>query len=819
MHRTVNAKVLFVLLGTVLVLGTCIHFLHAHQMWHNTRALARQAQRALAEGELDRAVNYLDRYLTFVPGDTEALAQLGQVLDRMADGPEGRRQALQQLEQVLRREPSRQDLRRRVVSLAIDLYQFHDALDHLDALLPTAPEAEKGELEHLVGWCQDALGHPDQAVAAFRRALQHAPERVSTYVLLAEVLGERLGKSEEAAQVMNALVTANPRSAEALLARARFLEAREDVAGAARDIAQARSLDPTRADLALAAAGLARQKGKLGEARALLQQSLQVQPRSASLYVALAEIELRAGRPADAVTCLRQGLKELPEAADLLGFLADLLLDAHNLPEAEVLVARLRKLPAPPVRTAYLEGRILMEQGQWREAVPKLEGVRPLVGSVPAWASQVEMCLGQCHAKLGDADAELVCFRQAFRLNPSSSVVHYTLTLALLATDNLNEALAELDRVGAGSEAPPAMWADLYDQATRLLVQRRRFAEADRVVRQAARWGLVSQDQARRGAEAALAQRDPARALLLARQAVPLPARDPRDLLWLARVMEAVGRPYEAVQVLRTTVDKGPAAMEVWAGLVGALARSRRAEEAQATLEEAVEKLPPERAALGQARCFESLGHTDKADDQYRKCLEGRPWDVVLLRTTIDFFRRTDQPHKAEPLLRRLLDPQTQAPPDYRARARRQLAMVLAASGKEEAYHEAVALLRNEAAGRGANVLDERARAVVLASRPAQRLEGLRRFEDSLKGHPVSEEDQFLHAQLCESAGMPQRAQLLILDLLATNPENPQYLAFHVRSLLRKGDRNAVRFFLDKLEIIEPQSPRTNELRALLAEN
>src|SRR5947209_5211643 len=150
MRRGVNARVLFVLLGTALVLGGGIHFLHAHQQRQNAAALARQAQRAFDQGELDKAAGYLDRYLAFVPGDTEALAQLGQVLDRLADGPQGRRQALQHLEQVLRREPSRRDLRRRVISLAIDLYQFRDALDHLEVLLAAAPEVEKGELEHLV---------------------------------------------------------------------------------------------------------------------------------------------------------------------------------------------------------------------------------------------------------------------------------------------------------------------------------------------------------------------------------------------------------------------------------------------------------------------------------------------------------------------------------------------------------------------------------------------------------------------------------------------------------------------------------------------
>jgi tetratricopeptide (TPR) repeat protein len=306
---------------------------------------------------------------------------------------------------------------------------------------------------------------------------------------------------------------------------------------------------------------------------------------------------------------------------------------------------------------------------------------------------------------------------------------------------------------------------------------------------------------------------DGARALLLARQAVPESARDYRDLLWLAHVLEAAGEPYQAAQVLRTAAVRNPGLPEVWAALVGVLTRSGRPEEAQPTAEEAERKLPPERLALGLARCAEALGNLDQAEEHYQNSLEKDPGDGVLLRAAIEFFRRTDQPRKAEVLLRRLLDPRTQAPPDYAARARRQLAMVLASSGKDPDYREALALL----GGRGATGENERARAMVLASRPQQRPLALRLFEESLKGQPISEDDQFLRAQLCEAAGAHQQARLLLLDLLATNPENPQYLAFHIRGLVRQGDLTAVRFFLDKLERIEPRSARMSELRTLIA--
>jgi predicted Zn-dependent protease len=589
MHRSVNARVILVLAGTLVVLGGCVHFLHAFQMKQNAGVLARQAQRALAQGELRQAAKYLDRYLAFVPGDTAALAQLGQVLDRLADGPVGRFQALQYLEQALRREPEHRDLRRRVVALAIDQYQFQDALVHLQRLLASAPESEKGELEHLAGWCHDALEQSEEAIAAFRRAIQHEPGRVAAHALLAEVLAERLGRLKEAGQVMNAVVAANPHSTEALLARARFLLSGHDRLGAARDI------------------------------------------RS----------------------------------------------------------------------------------------------------------------------------------------------------------------------------------------ALELLVQRRYFAEADQVARQAAGDGLFDGDLARLSAEAALAVGDRERAVRLAREAVPGSARDYRAALWLARLLDAAGRHNEAAAILRASADKSPRTWEVWAALVAALAHGQNADQARAAIAEAQGKLPPERLELGLAHCWEALGDLAQAERYYRDGLARRPGDLLLLRAASDFFIRSDQPDKAEPLLRRLLEPKTQCPADYAVRARRQLARLLAAHGSEQDYQDALAFLQVNADLHGPSVNDQRARALVLARRSEQRGNALNLFDASLKDQPLSEEDAFTLAQLCAAAGQEQRADQLLRELLATNPNNARYLAFQARELIRRGNRNAAQNVLSRLERIEPQSSRTAELRAL----
>jgi tetratricopeptide (TPR) repeat protein len=603
-------------LGTGLVLGTAVHLLHAYQMRQNASGLAREAERALARQELGKAANYLDRYLSFAPDDTDALAKYAEVLDKLAREVPGRGKALVHLEQALRRDPARRDLRRRAVSLALDLYRFRDALYHLQQLQSGAAASERGELEHLVGWCQDALGQGEEAAAAYRRALTYAPQRVSTYVLLAEVLGERLGRREEALQVMNELVRANPGSSEAQTARARFLQG-----GADSELAN----------------------------------------------------------------------REKTRAAQTLA----------------------------PLREAVLQ-------------------------------------------------------------NPSSSLAHFHLGMALLAAGEVEDAVEELQKASPAADLPAPQRRLFLNRLAEIFIQRRLFAAADKVVRQAEAQGFLDETLARFGAEAALGRRDRARAASLARRAVTVPTRDYRNLLWLAGLLEAAGEPYPAAETLRAATELDPGVPEVWAALAGVLARSRREDEAHAVLEEAEQQLPAQRRPLGLARCHEALGDKEGTEKQYRKCLESTPEDPAVLRAASAFFRHTDQPAKAEPLLRRLLA-SNRTPPDYLPRARRELALVLVAGGKDEHYEEALTLLARNRQSRGGSIEDECARAMVLASRPSQRGLALEVCEKALRGRPVSEENQFILAQLCEAAGTRQRARGFVLDLLATNPQNPQYASFHAK--------------------------------------
>src|SRR5262249_32769674 len=120
---------------------------------------------------------------------------------------------------------------------------------------------------------------------------------------------------------------------------------------------------------------------------------------------------------------------------------------------------------------------------------------------------------------------------EAGRLQPSWGRVPFLAASLDDALDHPEDALQNYLRAFELGDRHEGLVARL----AQLLCERRRFLDADRVVRQYEEaGGAVRAGLARLGADAALRTRDLGRAVALARRAVPDDARDHRDHLWLA---------------------------------------------------------------------------------------------------------------------------------------------------------------------------------------------------------------------------------------------------------------------------------------------
>src|SRR5438309_1919741 len=91
----INVGFLLCLLLGLALCGVGVHFLHGYQLRRNAGAFLVQADRAEQEAreakdprargaQREKAAQYLRRYLALRPGDTEARARYGRVLEDMA---------------------------------------------------------------------------------------------------------------------------------------------------------------------------------------------------------------------------------------------------------------------------------------------------------------------------------------------------------------------------------------------------------------------------------------------------------------------------------------------------------------------------------------------------------------------------------------------------------------------------------------------------------------------------------------------------------------------------------------------------------------
>ena len=235
---------------------------------------------------------------------------------------------------------------------------------------------------------------------------------------------------------------------------------------------------------------------------------------------------------------------------------------------------------------------------------------------------------------------------------------------------------------------------DVIRRTVQLLYDRRRYDQADELIRRLQENGLPSTDPQfqRLAAEVSLQANDRVRALELARKSIPPDSNHYRDRLWLGQILWAAGEPGQAEPQLRRAVELGGQAPETWITLVQFLARTERKDEARKVIHEAERHLTGEQAPLALARCRAELGEFSQARALLRPVLTAHPNDVPTLRADASFALASGAPGDAEAGLRAIVGKKSAAPEDAEW-ARRLLANVLASSGNRQKWLESLQLL------------------------------------------------------------------------------------------------------------------------------
>lgn len=665
--------------------------------------------------------------------------------------------------------------------------RLDEAMDMYQPMLATTPEAREAVARLLVlrtARQPRALKHWDEVEKFLEETAQKLPQSTSLPVLQVEALTAQ-GQFDRARQKLEAAIKQNPKEPSLCAALAR-LYALQGVAAkgtAVLDDAQRRMGDTTELYLARARFwGLQR----TAEARKQLDQLA----RDWEKY-------------------------PLEDHPRVLNALAEIYYTLGETREPLRLWKRLAEMQPANLRVRLVLFDLAVEVGDGEALTSVLKDLRAIEGpNGPLWryAGAAELFLRAVRGdKTGLKEARRLLSEVMVR-RPNWSQPPLLVARIEELDGNLDRALENYQRATERGNRNPTVIRRLVQ----LLYERRRFAEADIALRKLSEAASGSGDVQRLAAEVARENRDYERAVELARKAVSAGSEDFRDHLWLGQFFSLLGRNDEAEASLRRAIALGESAPEVWVAFVQHLVRSGQTARVDVVLLLAKPKLPPEQATVILAQCQELAGRRAKAEELYRQAVTERPKDLLALRGMAAYWLRCGEVQRADPFLRRLLEPGVRASEADTAWARRGLAVALATTGEYNSFREALDMIEQNLRARGPNAEDLQAKAMILATRPDHRPEAIRLLADLVGRKELPSEQQFFLAQLYEEAGDWPTARANLLELLAREPENPLYLAYYAGHLIQRKEDLEAQPWLIRLEKLEPNTFRSVELRLRL---
>src|SRR5262249_55941788 len=157
------------------------------------------------------------------------------------------------------------------------------------------------------------------------------------------------------------------------------------------------------AEVLLAASELQQLHGQLDAARELLCRGQRLHPQEPRLHRQQAALELQAKKPDAALTCLREGVKTITtrRQGELRRTLANLLLEGEHPRGPRQEIARLEKAGYATAALGYLNARLLVGEGQWKQAVVLFERSRAGLESIAGLDRESEQFLTQIDLFLG----------------------------------------------------------------------------------------------------------------------------------------------------------------------------------------------------------------------------------------------------------------------------------------------------------------------------------------------------------------------------------------------------------------------------------
>jgi len=762
-----------------------------------------------AKGEHKAAIIQLRNALQQRPADGEARLLLGRASLNVGDSVGAQRELRKALEYG---QPA--DI---VLPLLARAMLEQGEADKLVAELGgrklTVPDAEAA-LRATVGQAQLQLGKLSDATASFNAAAALKRDYPPAQLGLARLLAAD-SKIDDASRLIDAVIQAHPKAAEAYALQADVRFSRGDRAGAKRSLEQAVAADGSfmparyaliqllinekqfdaatvqldgarsvRSDLRTQYfdAVIALGKNDLVKARDTAQQVLKRAPEHVPSLVLAGAVELQAGQAATAEGYLRKAVALAPQHAGARRMLVRTYLGAHQPTKAlESIQPMLASGTRSDPQLLLLAGETYLANGDLKQAAVYYAAV---TDSKPQ-ESLARTRLGQIALAKGDADGGIRELESAIALDGAPMQADMALIVGHAKRNDLNRALQAANAFVKKYPTNP-----LSQQLLGAVhVARNDPAAARAAFTKAVELSPTYLPAIVNLARLDIAEKKPADAR---KRLEALVAKDPKNEQALLALTDIMGRtgapPAEIVATLQRAISANPQSVPARLALISFYLRAKDSAAALSTAQEAAAALRNEPRILGAlAQAHEAAGETNQAVDTLNRWATLEPGSAApLVRLAAVSAKRQDYPKTIE-LLRKA---QKLAPDDLGIT--RDLVIGYLLAGKpDEAIKEAKSLQSTKPQIAAGFALEGDVHTATQSWAQAERA-----YRDALKVEPASEGLALkLHASL-NRTGKAAEADALAKKWLAEHPKDAAFRVYLAeRALGEKNLRSAVALY------------------------
>jgi tetratricopeptide (TPR) repeat protein len=465
---------------------------HKYQLARTADRLLVEARTAQADGRQKEAAGLFEQYFGLRPDDREPKAEYAAALDATLTSLRGRRRVFMTYEDALRNAPQRDDLRRHLVTVALEIGRLPDATEHLARL-------KEGGLDDGWYWLQmarlhDAQAQYAQAADACETSLRRDSSQLGALELLARIYRTRLDQAEASDRILELMVERDPKDGRAWATRARLRMEFRDPRRALEDFEQATALLPEDAGIQLDAGrcgiavlksgDIARDKVDplVEKTRQRLGRAAQLSPENTDVMLTQAELESSLARPAAAIDALRNARKAAPDDERLKMRLAELLLAQSEFSEVESLIESLPDEPLTRALKTYLTGRKQMGSGDWQTARQTLDVAASEASAHPSLANQIALHQAECFRRLNQFEQEGATYRRVLRNDPRSEPARLGLAALAVRERRWNDAISEYRDMAYLPRAVEALARSILQRNQGLPQDSRDWREFDKLI-------------------------------------------------------------------------------------------------------------------------------------------------------------------------------------------------------------------------------------------------------------------------------------------------------------------------------------------------